>query len=280
MSSELEVVADVRRRCVAAGEHDPLDEAASLFLKHHGLDGASGCGWRGPTGSRCCAARRSTWPSRPTPAAPGWAVGSLPCPLRGDGPVTAWSHGDHPAAARLAAAYGLERARELWVMRRPASLPLPDVSRPRTGVTVRSFRPDDPKDAEEVVRVNAAAFASHPEQGAMDLDGLRERMAEDWFDPAGLLVADSGDGLLGFHWTKRHSAELGEVYVVGIDPAAQGRGLGRVLTAAGLAHLASVGVSEVILYVESDNAAGRRLYEGLGFTHEAVDTHVQYRRTG
>ena len=127
------------------------------------------------------------------------------------------------------------------------------------------------------MRVNAAAFASHPEQGAMDLDGLRERMAEDWFDPAGLLVADSGDGLLGFHWTKRHSAEVGEVYVVGIDPAAQGRGLGRVLTAAGLAHLASVGVSEVILYVESDNAAGRRLYEGLGFTHEAVDTHVQYR---
>ena len=27
------------------------------------------------------------------------------------------------------------------------------------------------------------------------------------------------DRLLGFHWTKRHDAEHGEVYVVGIDPA-------------------------------------------------------------
>ena len=103
-------------------------------------------------------------------------------------------------------------------------------------------------------------------------------MAEDWFDPSGLLVADDGDGLLGFHWTKRHSADLGEVYVVGIDPAAQGRGLGRVLTAAGLTHLAEGGVAEVMLFVESDNAAGRRLYEGLGFTHADADTHVQYQR--
>ncbi|WP_309649363.1 GNAT family N-acetyltransferase, partial [Nocardioides sp.] len=36
----------------------------------------------------------------------------------GEGRVLAWSHGDHPAAAALAAAYGFERVRELWVMRR------------------------------------------------------------------------------------------------------------------------------------------------------------------
>jgi mycothiol synthase len=165
-------------------------------------------------------------------------------------------------------------------MRRPASAPLPVVAVP-DGLEVRSYRPDD---AREVVRVNAAAFAQHPEQGSMGEAELAERMAEDWFDPAGLLVAgpagDPGHGLLGFHWTKRHSPQVGEVYVVGIDPAAQGRGLGRVLTAAGLAHLAAAGVDEVLLYVESDNAAGRRLYEGLGFTHAAADTHVQYRRAG
>ena len=152
--------------------------------------------------------------------------------------VTAWSHGDHPAAARLAAAYGLERVRELWVMRRPASDPLPAVAVP-DGIEVRSYRPED---AAEVVRVNAAAFAHASRAGG---DGRGGARASGWRRTGstrpGLLGRRHGSGLLGFHWTKRHSPELGEVYVIGIDPAAQGRGLGRVLTAAGLAHLADAG---------------------------------------
>jgi mycothiol synthase len=274
-STDTDVVAGVRRRCVEAGEFDPLDEAAAIRLKHHGLDGSSL--WVA-AGDGFALAHGTGVDLAVAPEARGAGLGRAlaAASLAGDSAVTAWSHGDHPAAARLAAAYGLERVRELWVMRRPASTPLPEVAVP-AGIEVRSYRPED---AAEVVRVNAAAFAQHPEQGAMDEAELAERMTEDWFDPAGLLVAEDvgGQGLVGFHWTKRHSPELGEVYVVGIDPAAQGRRLGRVLTAAGLAHLAGAGVEEVLLYVESDNAAGRRLYEGLGFTHAAVDTHVQYRR--
>ena len=110
--------------------------------------------------------------------------------LAGDAPVTAWSHGDHPAAAVLAARHGLRRARELWVMRRRSSEPLPELVVP-DGVTVRGYRDED---RDEVLRVNAAAFAPHPEQGAMDAEDLAARMAEEWFDPAGLLVADAGGG--------------------------------------------------------------------------------------
>ena len=132
---------------------------------------------------------------------------------------------------------------------------------------------------EGVLGVNADAFAAHPEQGGLDAEGLAARMDEPWWDPAGLLVAVGPDGaLLGFHWTKRHSSALGEVYVVGVSSAAQGRGLGRVLTLAGLHHLEAAGVAEVLLYVESDNAPAVRLYGGLGFAHAAEDTHVQYRR--
>jgi mycothiol synthase len=191
------------------------------------------------------------------------------------GPWQAWSHGDHPAAAALARRTGFDRVRELWVMRR--SLPTSSAPPPGDGRTyeVRSFRPGDEA---EVVRVNAAAFAHHPEQGSMDADELAERMAEPWFDPAGLLVAADGDRLLGFHWTKRHSATVGEVYVVGIDPASQGLGLGRVLVDAGLRHLRDGGAEDVLLYVESDNVPAVRLYEGLGFTHAPTDTHVMYVR--
>jgi mycothiol synthase len=191
-----------------------------------------------------------------------------------DGALVAWSHGDHPAAARLATAYGWERVRDLWVMRRPTSLPLSPLELP-DGLTIRSY---DDSDADAIVAVNAAAFASHPEQGAMDRDNLARRMAEPWFDPAGLLVAEDGSGVLGFHWTKQHDERLGEVYVVGVSPQAQGRGLGKLLTLAGLHHLAGLGVEEVLLYVESDNGPAVAVYSRLGFAHADADTHVQYRR--
>lgn len=191
------------------------------------------------------------------------------------GPTHAWSHADHPAARALAAREGWTPVRELWVMRRPdaalAPLTVPD------GVRVRGY---EPRDEQALLAVNAAAFAHHPEQGSMDSASLAERMAEPWFDPAGLLVAeDATDGtLLGFHWTKRHSPTLGEVYVVGIAPAAQGRGLGGVLTNAGLHHLRDGGAREVLLYVEADNAPAVAVYRRLGFEHHARDTHVHYRR--
>lgn len=193
----------------------------------------------------------------------------------GESALRAWSHADHPAAARLAATRGFDRVRELWVMRRAADSPLPPMAAPE-GVTIRAYRPtDDP----ELLRVNATAFADHPEQGAMDAANLAERMAEPWFDPTGLLVAEDRDGsLLGFHWTKQHSPDLGEVYVVAIAPEAQGRGLGGVLTLAGLHHLAGLGVREVLLYVESDNRPAVAVYSRLGFGHAARDTHVMYRR--
>lgn len=187
----------------------------------------------------------------------------------------AWSHGDHPAAAALARSHGWERTRELLVMRRGVDHALADRERmpDHEGVTLRGFEAGDES---EIVRVNAAAFAHHPEQGAMSLANLHERMSEPWFEPAGLIEAWDDDRLLGFHWTKRHSPTLGEVYVVGIDPTAQGRGLGRLLTLAGLRHLADAGATEVLLYVEADNAPAVHLYEGLGFRR--TETHVQYSR--
>ena len=138
-----------------------------------------------------------------------------------------------------------------------------------------------PADDAELLRVNNAAFAWHPEQGGWTADDLAQRRTEAWFDPAGLFLAFDGPTLLGFHWTKIHRGKpgaesAGEVYVVGVDPAAQGRGLGRVLTEVGLVYLAErladVDPAIVLLYVEADNTAALRTYEQLGFAVYSVDT--------
>jgi mycothiol synthase len=189
----------------------------------------------------------------------------------------AWSHGDHPSAAALARHTHFDRVRELWVMRRSlvGFEHLRDLRLTAPSLEVRAFRSGDEA---ELVRVNAAAFAQHPEQGSMDTEELAERMAEPWFDPADLLVAVEGDHMYGFHWTKRHSESLGEVYVVAIAPEAQGQGLGRTLVDVGLGHLHSLGMTEVLLYVESDNTPAIHLYDAMGFTHAPTDTHVMYER--
>ena len=271
----LSTIDEVRRACLAADGHDPIDEAVHLRLKHRGLADTSA--WVEDVGF---ALRHDhALDVAVTPAARGQGHGSRLAGLAAADPgeLTAWSHGDHPEARTIAERLGFTRSRELWVMRRPSAVTLPPEA-PPAGVTIRDF--GAATDAEALLAVNAAAFAAHPEQGAMRADDLAERMAEPWFDPAGLLLAIGPDGeLLGFHWTKRHDADRGEVYVVGVAPEAHGRGLGRILTVAGLHHLASRGVAEVHLYVESDNTPALRLYSGLGFTHAPTDTHVQYHRS-
>ncbi|MEU6228683.1 mycothiol synthase [Streptomyces sp. NPDC047042] len=185
-----------------------------------------------------------------------------------------WAHGGHSAARHLAQVLGLTLFRELRQLRRPlAGLELPEPKLPED-VRVRTFVPGE--DDAAWLAVNAAAFAHHPEQGSLTQRDLDDRKAESWFDPEGFFLAFREGELIGFHWTKTHATErLGEVYVIGLSPDAQGGGLGRALTTIGLRHLAERGLPTAMLYVDADNAAAVSLYERLGFeTHE---TDLMYR---
>lgn len=299
-----ETPAEAVRRVAADAAHEdgrsPLNEATLLSLRHHGLKGKALFVAREDAGA-VTAFALATLPedSRAVdvnlvvaPGSRGAGVGralaqevlaAFP-----DRPISAWSHGNHPGAARLAGALGFDRVRDLWVMRRPLTDPLPPVALAQ-GVVVRTFRPGQDEDA--VLAINAEAFADHPEQGSMSRADLEQRMAQPWFDPDGLFLAEPADAppneanefidspsLLGFHWTKVHDERVGEVYVIGVSPYAQGRGLGRTLTLTGLHHLRDRGLAEVLLYVEADNAPAVAVYSGLGFTHADADTDVQYAR--
>ena len=211
-------------------------------------------------------------------------------------PTTLWSHGDTPGAVALAARTGWTRSRELLRLERPVA-GLLDLEVPALpdGLVVRPFRPG--ADDEAWVALNAAAFATHPEQGRWTVQDLRLRLDEPWFDPAVFLVAESttdGDApagaLVGFCWMKSapHAAEL---YVLGVAPGRGGHGLGRALLVRGLRAVATGAATPgsvapgsdvpgsavpgvVELYVDGDNVPAVRLYERLGFGRAAVD--VQY----
>lgn len=188
--------------------------------------------------------------------------------------VRAWAFGDGPGARGLAARFGFVPVRALLLMGRELTDPLPSVDDP-PGVRFATFVPGT--DDAAWLAVNARAFADHPEQGRMTQDDLDARKAADWFDPAGFILAKDADATnennaqLGFHWTKSHDARTGEVYVLGVDPAAGGRGLGSALLDRGVRHLRDTGHRRVILYVEADHERVVGLYRRYGFTETSRD---------
>lgn len=218
-----------------------------------------------------------------------------------DGRLRLWAHGRHPDATALARSRGYVEERVLWQMRRSLLSALPQPEFP-SGIRIRPFVVG--QDEQVWTEINNRAFADHPEQGGWSVEEIRIREEEPWFDPEGFLLAEreADRAIVGFHWTKVHGGTahageaypagrtggtrapgeghahepIGEVYVVGVDPSAQGQGLGRSLTLAGLRYLRSRGLSQVMLYVDESNIAAIGVYTKLGFTRWDVD--VQFRR--
>lgn len=175
-----------------------------------------------------------------------------------------WAHGNLPAAQALAEAHGFTAARVLLLLTRSGPLPRTPVL---TGVRIRPY---ESADVPAILRVNAHAFATHPEQGSMDHAAFERLTREEWFEPAGLFVAERAGVVVGFHWTKRIDGK-GEIYVLAVEPESHTAGVGRALAVRGLGHLADQGAAQVDLYVEENNAAAVALYASLGFTELTRD---------
>jgi mycothiol synthase len=176
--------------------------------------------------------------------------------------VTWWAHDDD---RDLAGSLGLVEGRRLLQMR--VGLP---VDEPREVLATRPFTVG--VDESRWLEVNNAAFAWHDEQGSWDLDMIRQREREPWFDPAGFLVHEIEGEMAGFCWTKVHPPAagvdrrpIGEIYVIAVHPRHRGTGLGRALTLAGIDYLSTIGARACMLYVDAGNQAAVTLYASLGF---------------
>lgn len=193
-------------------------------------------------------------------------VGGLLATLRAEAgvePVVLWARAEH--IAHTALNLGWQRERELLEMHR--SLPIAELDAAFSDFELATFRMG--VDETAWLEANNAAFAGHPENGDMTRRDLEIRMAQSWFDPRGFLLAWDEDRLVGSCWTKIHDNGTGEIYIIGVVPGWEGRGLGRDLVSQGLYYLGSVrNVKKAMLFVEASNERAVRLYESLGF--EAV----------
>ena len=201
------------------------------------------------------------------------------------GPRSWWAFGNTPGAQALAAKLGLREVRTLLIMERDLGRPEPEPV--PAGFTIGSWAAD-PAPREQIiadlVAVNAAAFAHHPEQGSMSVADVAAKLTQPWSDPAGLLLARDDQGrLAGFHWTKitadpnhPEGPPLGEVYIIGVRPDANGHGLGRALLSAGLDLMRERGVQRVHLYVDSDQERVVRMYDSASFG--VINRDVSYAR--
>ena len=173
--------------------------------------------------------------------------------------------------------------RDLYRM--AAALPVPGIVMPQAGVRFAGFDVD--RDARALIEVNNRAFDGHPEQGNWSLQDLVRRTSLPWFDPHGVRTGWIDHRLVAFHWTKVHDAPapdggtLGEIYVLAVDPAFGGRGLGRAIARDGLHYLhRHRKATRAILYVDSVNTAAVNLYRRLGFETEHTDRAYRRPRGG
>lgn len=81
-------------------------------------------------------------------------------------------------------------------------------------------------------------------------------------------VATEADAVVGFVATALHEADsMGEIYMIAVDPAAQGQGIGAALMDFAEAQLRDAGMEVIMVETGGDpgHAPARHLYKKMGF---------------
>lgn len=129
-----------------------------------------------------------------------------------------------------------------------------------TPLALREMRRDD---LPRILELEQQLFGAHAWSRTMLLDELGDPLTR-WY-----IVAAEANQLIGYAGLAVLGDE-GHVMTIGTDPAAQGRGLGRIMLRALLEQAEHRGAKQVILEVRVDNAAAIALYQSEGFVTVGV----------
>lgn len=155
---------------------------------------------------------------------------------------------------------------------------------------LRIYRPDDLPRLQEIT---AETF------GAVSIDNNMERLlgtfgTGDWktrkvaaiaedcrLQPDGVFVVEDGEGaVVGYVTTRLNpTSSIGWIPNLAVDPAHQGRGLGRGLLERAIAFFRERGMEVAKIETLEQNPIGQSLYPSLGFVEVARQIHYAMRLT-
>ena len=153
---------------------------------------------------------------------------------------------------------------------------------------IRTFRPADLPRLQEITgqTFGPVSIDRNLEQvlGAFGRQDWRGRkaaaIAEDCAaQPDGVFVAEDADGRVVGYVTTRLNAESGIGWIpnLAVDPAHQGKGLGRALLEHALAFFRQRGMTVAKIETLAQNPVGQALYPSLGFREVARQIHYGMR---
>jgi mycothiol synthase len=153
------------------------------------------------------------------------------------------------------------------MMSRPLDVAPPPQALP-AGFAIRPLAGEGEVDA--YVALHRRAFVSM----SMTAEWRARTLRTPTYRPALDLVAVAADGrLAGFcvGWLAPER-RAGQIEPLGVDPAFQGRGLGRALLLEMFSRFAALGAEQALVETETTRSPARRVYEAVGFrpTHQAL----------
>jgi mycothiol synthase len=165
-------------------------------------------------------------------------------------------------------------------MRQISPYPNYSLKKDLTDMQIESYNPHQ---LDAVIRLSLRAWTPVFDsiQNAMNADVYQAFYPEHWrvsqqkaveavcaAEDTNVWVAIDGDSIVGFVAVKIHKDDnMGEIYMVAVEPDSQGRGIGSALVEFALAWMKEVGMSIAMVETGGDpgHAAARHTYEKVGF---------------
>jgi mycothiol synthase len=125
---------------------------------------------------------------------------------------------------------------------------------------------------DKLTRIQNRAFAGTWGYNPNTVEEIIYRTNLSTCSPEDIVLTCEGDKVIGYCWTQvAYEGEAtsgereGRIYMIGSDPDHRGKGVGKKVLLAGLAHLKSKSLQVAELTVDSENKAACALYKSIGF---------------
>lgn len=123
----------------------------------------------------------------------------------------------------------------------------------------------------ELTRIQNLTFAEHWGYHPNTVEEITYKTRRSDFSPEDVILAGEGGWAIGFCWVRAAGwggatdDREGQIFMLGVDPAYRGRGIGKRLLLASLAYLKGKGLKAAGLFVDSENELALALYRSIGF---------------